>query len=959
MTNQIGNIKAFPVLNRSIQNGDDYLQKGNYQAALTNYQKSLFIDEGFPDSINLQVYLRNQIAFCQLQMNDYSAAAKEIKQANKLIHTSRPTLPIPLISNHHLIKGKFLIATDSASKAIPLLLQADSLNQKINHFSNFKALVLYTELGNAYRIVSPGSERSEYFIDQALKLIEEDPNLLNLGMYTYNVKANCLRLRRKYLEGLSYCNLALDLASKAPYLDSIFMSQSYNTKGHMLKKLERYTDAFEAIQKAINLGEQLNNEVNLMKFYEGMLMLNLSRRDSTQFHYQLEKYKTRFNSFPDAFRDPRSIEAYYQYKMGNWDKALLLYEELIADYKNLQKANQGFFEEAYMVLSEIYAQSGQSDLAISAADQLITLVFGPTFALGNIQQDPTVLKELNKNQIRILTLFYSLYPKAYFGNIDEFKIDLPTLKQGIDQLIQLDSIFIENSSLLANSTQLTYAKEHFHTTYAKAVEVCYTLFRKTRNTDFIQQANFFIERVKYNLFFKNLLDKQKVNDKGSVLSAKLLDVNQKLEELQQKLYNQTGNQININEKVVALQRTKSQLEQQLSQSEHALVAPFSTKNYTFANLSLLRDLAQKNDQVFLQYHIGPTKIHLILIAPESTKFIQVLKPTHFDSLINQFKFLLSSPENMFQFEAYHVFVDAAYELYQILIEPIEQELTNSKIIVSPDANYPMIPLGALISAKPDSINKTIDYQSLPYLAKQSNFSYTFSLKNHLWNRLQKNKNTYLEQPRILAYAYAPKNNQLAELIGSLRKDPLSEIQHTAKELQFLQAAFGLHKNSFQFGKNSTKDHFLTHCEKDYNIIHLALHAKADTTNRFEHKIFFRNALDTNHVNYLTGPEISRKHIKAQLVVLSSCETTVGQIIPGEGTFNFARDFQMAGAQQVVSTLWPVDDNRTLTLMKYFYNFLSKQDNPANALTKAQRMYLETSDEYLSFPGFWAGFTLIH
>jgi CHAT domain-containing protein len=96
-----------------------------------------------------------------------------------------------------------------------------------------------------------------------------------------------------------------------------------------------------------------------------------------------------------------------------------------------------------------------------------------------------------------------------------------------------------------------------------------------------------------------------------------------------------------------------------------------------------------------------------------------------------------------------------------------------------------------------------------------------------------------------------------------------------------------------------------------------------------------------------------------LVVLSACETAVGEVKTGEGVFGLRRAFALAGAKNLLMSLWPVNDETTANQMKAFYQNLQKLP-PAEALRQAQ---LETIKELkaqyngIALPGLWAPFIL--
>lgn len=77
----------------------------------------------------------------------------------------------------------------------------------------------------------------------------------------------------------------------------------------------------------------------------------------------------------------------------------------------------------------------------------------------------------------------------------------------------------------------------------------------------------------------------------------------------------------------------------------------------------------------------------------------------------------------------------------------------------------------------------------------------------------------------------------------------------------------------------------------------------------------------------------------QLVVLSACDTGVGEVSAGEGVFGVRRAFVMAGAGNLLLTLWPISDSYTPKIMADFYQSLTTQFNPAESLAENQRKWL--------------------
>jgi CHAT domain-containing protein len=98
----------------------------------------------------------------------------------------------------------------------------------------------------------------------------------------------------------------------------------------------------------------------------------------------------------------------------------------------------------------------------------------------------------------------------------------------------------------------------------------------------------------------------------------------------------------------------------------------------------------------------------------------------------------------------------------------------------------------------------------------------------------------------------------------------------------------------------------------------------------------------------------------ELVVLSACETGLGQTKAGEGVFGLRRALQVAGAQSVMMTMWKVPDVETQKLMKLFYVKWLRGEEKHQALREAQldlREQIEKETGHDS-PQKWGAFVLV-
>ena len=114
----------------------------------------------------------------------------------------------------------------------------------------------------------------------------------------------------------------------------------------------------------------------------------------------------------------------------------------------------------------------------------------------------------------------------------------------------------------------------------------------------------------------------------------------------------------------------------------------------------------------------------------------------------------------------------------------------------------------------------------------------------------------------------------------------------------------------------------------------------------------RKLSDAAEDGLLTAQDVTAMDLlNTELVVLSACDTALGEVLVGEGVFGLRRSFVLAGAQTLVMSLWKVSDKQTRELMVEFYIRLKKGQGRVDALREAQlEMKKKIPDPY-----FWGAF----
>jgi CHAT domain-containing protein len=145
----------------------------------------------------------------------------------------------------------------------------------------------------------------------------------------------------------------------------------------------------------------------------------------------------------------------------------------------------------------------------------------------------------------------------------------------------------------------------------------------------------------------------------------------------------------------------------------------------------------------------------------------------------------------------------------------------------------------------------------------------------------------------------------------------------------------------------------------YPIVHFACHGYFNEQESEKSGIVLSEVsglIDTGEDGYLTIPEIAVLSLNARMVLLSACETGLGQVKRGDGMVGMTRSFLVAGAENVGVSLWSISDEATVEFMTRLYTKVLKQG------TAFKEAYYQVKNEFRthekwSHPLYWAAFTI--
>ncbi|WP_298515063.1 CHAT domain-containing protein [uncultured Kordia sp.] len=351
-------------------------------------------------------------------------------------------------------------------------------------------------------------------------------------------------------------------------------------------------------------------------------------------------------------------------------------------------------------------------------------------------------------------------------------------------------------------------------------------------------------------------------------------------------------------------------------------------------------------QSLIEYFVGENDIFIFVITKNTFEYTSVPKDFPLKEWVTQLREGIynywalpnSADEQLKKYNT--LYKEVAFKLYQKLVQPIENVLTKEVIII-PDGELNFIPFDALLTEE-SSTNDLI--KTLPYLLKKHQISYNYSAT--LFGQLKEKSNSKASNDVL---AFAPKfGDEKMETIA-MRRSGLGVLKYNIEEVEAINNLFNtsIFKNDL-----ATKANFISNA-KDHKIIHLSTHAKSNDIQGDDSFIAFSKSHDSLENNQLYVRELYNLNLDADMVVLSACETGIGELKKGEGVISLARAFTYAGARSTITSLWNVNDAQTTKLMTLFYNNLKEGMTKDEALHKAKLHYIESED--LAAPYFWAAF----
>lgn len=303
----------------------------------------------------------------------------------------------------------------------------------------------------------------------------------------------------------------------------------------------------------------------------------------------------------------------------------------------------------------------------------------------------------------------------------------------------------------------------------------------------------------------------------------------------------------------------------------------------------------------------------------------------------------------------------ARNLDEKIMLPIRAMLgTATQLLISPDGNLNLIPFEALVDEKNH------------YLIEKYSFTYLTSGRDLLrlqTSRESKNKPLLVANPAFgepdatqIAQISRGKKRQSITTTRSLSDTYFAPLGGTEQEARSIQSLFP--EANFLSGNQATE--FALKQINAPKILHIATHGFFLEDSNKRAKIenpLLRSGLALAGANQriksgedgiLTAMESSGLNLwGTKLVVLSACDTGLGEVKNGEGVYGLRRAFVLAGTESLVMSMWSVSDYVTRELMTNYYKNLKQGMGRNAALRQVQLEMLKKPTR--QHPFYWASF----
>lgn len=853
-------------------------------------------------SVALEVQLIHILGDCALEKSDYAEAIAHYETAQSRMD-SPDWADHPLkVENLNKI-GNYFREVKDFDQALGILNQGLSLGQSIFNSNNLKMANLYNNIGICYS---------------------------NMGDFD---------------KALEFYNQALNIRQALLPDTHPQIAQSYNNLGLCWLDKRRYDEALRSFELARNtyVRHYRDNHQDIADVH-----LNMG---NVYFELQDQRLFTEYS---------KALEIYSQTLRGSHPSVALCYNNLANAYAGQDDFEQasGLYQKAQDIMIYNYGEV-HPDVAMSlyntgisyyfaGQDQLAKQLFERCLKALNFQAEAEPLfDQVNDRQI-LLRLFKSMADldiEAYY-----ISQELKSLENAFKYYRLLDQLMdYLRISYQAEGSKLSLM-ETAHEIYDAGIELALALYQLSDSEKYLHEAFQFSEKSKGILLLEALQKTEAESFAGipSERISELSQLKQTISELEKKRFLEWEKTEDQDKKLIDSLNTlifeqKQALTRKIKALERKYPQYYELRyETTTIPIEVVQKELLKPQQTIISYFMGANSLQIFVINKNDFRVISLNLDAAFFEQLNIFNHSIINYSTASSAEvnnSLNNYVNSAHQLYQYLIAPVA-EMLEEQLLIIPDGELGYVSFGALLSQLPE---KASALNTHPYLIRDYSISYSYSV------RLLKEMNTPQKKKRLQPYlGVAPhflKDNEKG----------LQQLRYNDEEVHGVREMIG---GATLFKEEATKENFMRQAS-DFKVIHLATHGKANSAaGDYSFLAFSETPNLRGDRALLFVKEIYNTSINAEMVVLSACETSTGQLHKGEGIASIARSFSYAGAKSLLATQWSVDDKATHDLIQAYFEKIKSGLPKDKAMKEAMVTFLSTNGKAKAHPYYWASFVLI-
>jgi len=960
-----------------------YQELGEYQQALEHGQKALLIHQEVGDREG-EALAHHNIGAAHDALGEPHQALEYYQRALEIrCELGDQTGEAQSYNNIGMVyyqQGEYQRALEYFQRSLPIFQKAGD---------RYDEEIIYNNIGGIYHEQGELQQASEYY-QKALEI------RIDIGdrageAESYNNLGGVYKMWGEYQQALEYYQKGLDIRLEIG--DRAGQASSYHNLAAFYDGLGDYRQALEYYQKGLKTAQEIGIRYGEAHILSGMGLV----------WYSLSEYQQALTCFQESLRIRQEIgdrpgEAsacsnmgLVYIDLGKYRQALEYLQEALAFYR--QAGDHVGEATTLHNIASVYNDLGEHQLALENNRQVLEIVTEMGFRYseaecynntGGVYADMGECGLALEYYQKALPIYQEIGDRsgeaASHNNVGTIYLDLGQYSQALEHLQRAVEIRLEmdnragvaqsyrnlgfaykglgenqealeqfqqaleayeevSGRLTIGELRSTFVQQHV-STYEQVVSLSLGLDRPAEAFESAERARaraFLDQLGNYRLDLRAGADPTLVEQEQQ-LSGEIAALTRSVQEEQAKPSNQRNDEL--------AREIQSRLDEKRAEYADLLVqlklsSPEYASLVSVAPLSLeeIQSEVLGENVTLIEYFVAGDQTIAFVLTRDRFQAIPI--PVTREALTNRvaaFRDLIALEAQQPDERLTRDRIAVAQALFNTLLSPLSPHLSHHTLVIVPHGVLHYLPFAALADEEGTPLAARYTLSLAPIA---SALSYDQANRNPDEGRLLALGDPTTDLPP-LAFAESE-----VQAISTLYASPSTLLGPEASEAAFRTAA-----------PSADWIHLAVHGEFNpvsplFSTLHLAGEPTADDST----ELAARTALASEADGRLEVHEVYGLDLReANLVVLSACQTQLGELSRGDELVGLTRAFLYAGTPTVVATLWEVDDEATGVLMAAFHRHLREGMGPAAALRAAQEEV--HANEKWAVPYYWAGVQVI-